>query len=77
MQASEIICLESCTYFLKVRGKTCISIALCFGGYQRLAFFFFNYTKETKGPDMNVLEPVQQAHAAELLFKDMKTQIPG
>lgn len=73
--------LESCTYFLKVRGKTCMSIALFFREHPRFffGFWFFNWRKESKGtsPHRNIPVPVWQAHAAELLFKDMKTQIPG
>lgn len=72
MEASEIMCLESCTDFLKVRGKSCISTALFFGGHQ--SFCFFNYMKERKAPGMNVSVPMQQAHAAKLLFKLMRTQ---
>lgn len=79
MQASEIMGLESCMYFPKVRGKALYFYSILLQGVSKLCFFFFFLItqKKAKAPDMNVSESVQPAHAAELLFKDTIMQIPG
>lgn len=59
-------------YFLKVKGKIWISIALLQRALKQFCFVLITW-KKSKASDKNVLVPVQQAHAAELLFKGMKT----